>query len=176
MAKIQRRLARLICSLKDIAAPENYAEMVLCTVICVEIGERAFGTSASQGKLMLTIRGQREDEMNALQSAIERQAAIETEKDGLELSFSYNDEFPETRNHAKSAQKVREVCKALGLKTQTLKTPWRSSEDFGYFLKKADGAMLLIGDGENYPELHTDRMDFPDELIKTATDIFIKLI
>ncbi len=169
-------IARLICRLPEIAAPEKYSEMVLCTVICVEIGERAFGTSASEGRLMLTIRGQREDEMNALQAQIERFAAMEAENDGLELSFSYCDEFPETRNHASSANKVREACKRIGISVQTLKTPWRSSEDFGYFLKKADGAMILIGDGENYPELHTDRMDFPDELIKTAAAIFMELI
>lgn len=167
-------IARLICRLGQI--DEKYEEMVLCTVICVEIGERAFGTSASEGRLMLTIRGQREDELNALQAEIERFAAMEAESDGLELSFSYCDEFPETRNHAASAQKVRQACERLGISVQTLQAPWRSSEDFGYFLKKAEGAMILIGDGEDYPELHTSRMDFPDELIKTATDLFMELI
>jgi len=52
---------------------------------------------------------------------------------------------------------------------------WRASEDFGYYLKKCEGAMFYIGNGESYPALHTAEYDFNDRILDTAVDMFVSL-
>lgn len=52
---------------------------------------------------------------------------------------------------------------------------WRASEDFGYYLKKCSGAMFYIGNGIEYPALHTDGYDFNDGILKTAVNMFLSL-
>ena len=50
-----------------------------------------------------------------------------------------------------------------------------NSEDFGWYLKKCSGAMFYIGNGENWPALHTEEYDFNDDLLTTAAAVFLKL-
>jgi metal-dependent amidase/aminoacylase/carboxypeptidase family protein len=52
----------------------------------------------------------------------------------------------------------------------------RGSEDFGYFLKETKGALFYVGNGINYPPLHTKEYDFNEEIIETVLDIFLSLI
>lgn len=49
---------------------------------------------------------------------------------------------------------------------------FRGSEDFGHYLKETKSAICYIGNGENYPDLHTHAYDFPDEIIETAVELF----
>lgn len=42
----------------------------MATVVCVRIGEEAFGTNAGFGQLMLTIRAEFESELDALDAEI----------------------------------------------------------------------------------------------------------
>ena len=68
-------IAALLHALPTLSAPERYAGMVLCTVIGARIGEKAFGSAASQGELWLTLRGERNADLQALRSAILEEAA-----------------------------------------------------------------------------------------------------
>ena len=52
---------------------------------------------------------------------------------------------------------------------------WKASEDFGHYLKRCSGAMFYIGNGQDYPAVHTDRFDFNDRILNTAVDIFLAL-
>ena len=150
--------------------------MVLCTVIQVAIGERAFGKNASKGDLLLTIRALYEEEMNMLQKNIEDLAKEEAEKYGLKISFDYVDAFPETYNHTESNDKVRKAAINKGYQFIDLKEASRGSEDFGYYTKLTKGAIFRIGNGEDYPDVHTNEFDFRDELIEVAVDLFKELI
>jgi len=49
---------------------------------------------------------------------------------------------------------------------------FRASEDFGYYLKQTRGAICFIGNGADYPPLHSFEYDFPDEIIETAVELF----
>ena len=49
-----------------------------------------------------------------------------------------------------------------------MKNPIRASEDFGWDTKQIPGAIFYIGNGENYPAIHTSSYDFNDEILKTA--------
>ncbi|WP_256237528.1 M20 family metallopeptidase [Bacillus sp. EB600] len=79
--------------------------LVLCTIVHVEIGTKAFGVNASQGTLRMTIRALYEVELDRLQKNLEDVAKSEAEKYGLKVSFEYQDEFPETLTTRKALTK-----------------------------------------------------------------------
>lgn len=149
--------------------------LVLATVIGVKAGEKAFGTQASEGELYLTIRAELEAELDALAEKIEAMVQREAARYGLEWSVEYCDCFPETANDPASADKVRAAARALSCPVCEMERPERGSEDFGYFLKRAPGAIFELGAGEDYPQLHTAQFDFPDTLIEIAVAMFTRL-
>jgi amidohydrolase len=169
-------IAKIIDAIPELTASEKNKGEVLCTIIQVDIGERAFGVNASKGDLLLTIRAMYEDEMMILQKNIEDIAKAQAKKYGLNLSFEFYDEFPETSNHKESSDKVRKAAIAKDLNLLEMKKSSRGSEDFGHFLKETKGAMCYIGNGEDYPNVHTYEYDFPDELIEIASDLFMGLV
>lgn len=169
-------IANIINSVPEFTSPDNYKGMVLCTVIQVAIGERAFGTSASKGELLLTIRALYEEEMNMLQKKIEELAKNEAKKYGLKVNFEYVDVFPETYNHGENVDKIRKAAKNIGYELIEMKEAIRSSEDFGYYTKSTKGAIFLIGNGEDYPAVHNNEYDFRDELIEVAADLFKEIL
>ncbi|HQK53192.1 MAG TPA: amidohydrolase [Sedimentibacter sp.] len=165
-------IAKIIDTIPKIVEPENNRGMVLCTVIQIKLGERAFGISASRGELLLTIRALYEPELDKLQKSLEDIALAQGNKYGLKVSFSYNDIFPETANHKESSDKIRMACQKKGLELSEMTEAFRGSDDFGHYLKQTKGAICYIGNGENYPVVHTPDFDFNDEIIETAVELF----
>ncbi|WP_071393556.1 M20 metallopeptidase family protein [Bacillus tuaregi] len=166
-------LANIINRIPEFTAPENHKGLVLCTVVQVDIGEKAFGMSASRGELLLTIRAQYEEELDQLQDDLEKLAIAQAEAYGIKtVTISYQDEFPETKNHKESIAKVRKVCREKGIEVVDMPEAWRASEDFGHYTKATKGAMVYIGNGEDYPQIHTYEYDFRDEIIETAVELF----
>ncbi len=155
----------------------GYQGMVLCTPICVELGDPAsFGVSASEGRLMFTLRSHYEKDLEQLKSRLTKYAEEQAEAYGLSVSFSYEEGFPDTVNEASCVEKVRKAAQDAGLSVVEVKEPFRWSEDFGYYLKAAKGAFFGIGDGEDYPQLHTETYEFPDQILLTAAQVFYHLL
>lgn len=169
-------ISRLVLELEKMAAPECHEGLILATVVQVDIGERAFGVAAHKGKLLLTIRGQIEDEMNALRDRIENFAKEQAQQYGLLLETAYHDVFPETYNHGESIEKIRNIADEKGWKTQTLENPIRSSEDFGWYLKKASGALVWMGAGMECTPIHSAEFDYNDNLIERSVLFFQSLL
>lgn len=165
-------IAKIITAIPELTSSKEHRGMILCTIIQVDIGERAFGVAASKGDLLLTIRALYEEEMDKLQENIVELALAEGKKYGLKVSFSYNDAFPETCNYKESSDKIRKVCIDKGFELIEMKEAFRASEDFGHYLKKTKGAIFYIGNGEKYPNIHTAQYDFRDEIIETAVEVF----
>jgi amidohydrolase len=165
-------IAKMIDAIPGFTAPESNKGLVLCTVVHVNIGERAFGISAGKGELLLTIRALYETELEKLQTNLENLALELAKKYGLNVSFSYHDIFPETVNHKESSDKIRKVCQDKGFQLVEMKEAFRASEDFGHYLKHTKGAIFYIGNGETYPQIHTYEYDFRDEIIETAVELF----
>lgn len=165
-------IAEIISNIPKWSSCEKSRGLVLCTVIQVDVGEPAFGISASRGDLLLTIRAQYEDELKELQSNIEQFSNELAEKFGLQVNFEYNDIFPMTSNHKENCDRVRKVCRVNGVELLEMKDGYRTSEDFGYFLDKTKGCMFYIGNGIDFPPLHTHEYDFPEEIIETAITVF----
>lgn len=146
--------------------------LLLCTVVQVNIGERQFGMSAYNGELLLTIRALYEAELDQLRHKLIQIASEEAEKDGLNISFEYSDAFPETKNAKECVDQVRAVAKAKGFELNEMSEPIRASEDFGHYTKVVPGAYFYVGNGEDYPHIHTSEYDFRDENIQVACEIF----
>lgn len=169
-------ISKVIESLPEITSLSAKKGKALSTIVQVAVGEKAFGFSASNGKLLLTIRAEYEEEMNDLQKNIEQLSMDQAEKFGIKVDFSYEDEFPETRNHDESVEKIKEVCNKKNIKLVDMKESFRGSEDFGHYTKLTKGAMCYIGNGIDYVPLHTYEYDFPDELIETGVELFKGLV
>ncbi len=169
-------ISETVLALRRIAAPERYQGLILATVVQVDIGERAFGVSAHEGRLLLTIRGQIEKEMDSLQAQIETFAGEQAALYGLDIAFHYYDAFPETFNHKESIDKIKKIAEAKGWKTQDLEDPIRSSEDFGWFLKKAPGALVWMGAGFDCTPIHSEDFDYNDHLIEKSVEFFKALL
>ena len=68
------------------------------------------------------------------------------------------------------------VAKAKGMELIELKEAFRGSEDFGHYTKLTKGAFCFIGNGEDYPHIHTNEYDFRDELIESGVELFKGLV
>lgn len=151
---------------------ENSNGLLQCTIVQVVIGERAFGMSASKGELLLTVRALYEAELNELRGSLEKIVHKEAENYGLKVNIEYSDSFPETKSHQACVDQVRAVTKEKGFRLNEMKEALRPSEDFGHYTKTIKGAFFYVGNGEDYPHIHTSQYDFRDENIKVACEIF----
>lgn len=169
-------LSDLVLAVKDEVEEPGYAGMVMATVVNVAIGSRNFGIAAYQGEVSMTLRAQYEHDMMMLEEEIRDHARHLAEVEGLKLSFEESDVFPETVNAPEAVEKVRRAAEQQGLRVIDLEKPIRGSEDFGYYLKQCPGAIFYIGNGEEYPQLHTCGFDFNDRILETAVDLFERMI
>ena len=167
-------IGEIVTEIPQLIRPEHYRGMALITVIQVDVGERAFGTGAGYGELLLTIRAELEEELEQLRKRLEALAQKKAQAYALGCSFAYEDPFPETRNHPRAVAKVRQAAERLGVPVEEMKERFRASEDFGHYTKQIPGAMFYLGSGDSAP-LHTEQFDFPDQLIGTAVDLFLQL-
>lgn len=168
-------IAELVCALPGLTDPASHRGLVLATVIQIDVGEPAFGVQASRGRLLLTIRGQYEEELAALRDAVRALAEQKAARDGLELQISFQDVFPATVSHAANNEKLRRCCRELGLDCVQMPEPFRSSEDFGWYTKRIPGAFFEIGGGPG-TDLHTADMDFNDEIIPIAVSLYRRIL
>jgi metal-dependent amidase/aminoacylase/carboxypeptidase family protein len=165
-------VAEIIKKIPEFTLEENNEGNVLCTIIQVDVGKKAYGISASKGVLRLTIRAEIEKELDELQENLENFSSEVANNYGLNVEFTYNDIFPETYNHKESNDKIREVCQKKEFKFNEIKEAFRGSEDFGHYTKLTKGSICYIGNGEDYPNLHSYKYDFRDDLIEVAVELF----
>lgn len=147
------------------------------TLICVRLGQPAFGTSAGHGEVMFTLRAFTNDEMERLltdaNNAVDEIAA----RHSLSVTRSLVEPFRATENHEECVDKIKEAVESLTPHSSFLikEEPFRWSEDFAEYLLEFKGAMFGIGSGENHAELHHPDYDFPDALVEPAAWLFFRL-
>lgn len=164
-------VGELLRQVPEILTPEHYTGMVLCTVIGVQMGEKAFGAAAADAEVWLTLRAEHEKDLELLREMVLKAAKELAEADGLGFWMEEQDIFPATENDPVYAQKVMEKCNG-----KHLEVPMRWSEDFGHYLKKCKGAFFGIGAGEDHAALHTIHYEYPDELLEHIAEVFLRLI
>lgn len=167
-------IARLVLHAQELLT-EPHGGMVLCTVTGIQVGTGDFGISAGNGELCLTLRAEDESEMKAMEGELLRFAAQLAREHGLTATHRICDYFPETRNHGACLERVIRAAGELGIPCREMDQLWRASEDFGTYTKVCPGAIFYLGNGENYPPLHTREYDFNDRILPVAVDLFTAL-
>lgn len=170
-------LSTLALKTRELVRQPHYKDFVLATVVQMDVGEHeAFGVMASKGRLLLTIRGGNEEEMEDLDQNIRKTALQLAAEEGLSCAFEYRDVFPETRNHQVSVDKIKRACGELAYQIYETPTARRGSEDFGHYLKKTKGAIFYCSFGKDHPAIHTAAYDFDDAGIERIVEVNKKLI
>lgn len=164
-------VGELLTLVPTLSATRRYTGRTLCTVAGASMGEKAFGTAASDAELWLTIRAEHESELKRFTRDTIAAAASLAQKYGLDFSSEKQDAFPATENNEACAQKVMSLCHG-----EPLLEPMRWSEDFGHYLQRCDGAFFGIGAGENHAPLHTAGYIYPKQLLYPTADAFMALI
>lgn len=154
---------------------QDQDELMMCTIVGMRSGTDDFGISAGEGYICFTLRAEKESEMNQMAEKLQNYAEELAAQEGLKTGFEIRDYFPETSNHDSAIEKVIKAARALELRTIEVEEVWRGSEDFGYFLKECPGAIFYIGNGEDYPAIHTLPYDFNDDILETAVEMFKEL-
>ena len=113
--------------------------------------------------------------MKAFDAEVRALAQRTASAHSVEASFEPHDYFPETVSSPECVQNVKAAATALGLKVIEMPEAIRASEDFGWYMKQIPGAIFYIGNGENYPPIHTTGYDFNDNILGIAADIFAKI-
>ena len=143
------------------------------TLICVDLGEEAFGTSAGSADIMFTLRAFTNDSMEHLLADANEAVGTIASRYHLEVQHTLVEPFRATENNSLLVEHIENVC---GTRSRYMLTPFRWSEDFANYLQLYPGAMFGIGAGEKQPELHHPEYDFPDALIPLAAQVFYNII
>lgn len=171
-----KAVAKLLLAVEKSSVNPRYRGLVLTTLIHVEIGEKNFGIAASTAEASFTLRAEYEKELDALELEIRETAKRLAEEEHLKVSFEEQDVFPETANDPGCTERIIQAAERVGIPLYPMEKPFRASEDFGWYQKECPGAMLYIGNGENYPPIHTTEYDFNDRILEVAVKVFWELI
>ena len=167
-------IARVILRAEELARDQSDG-MLLCTITGVSLGTGDFGISPGDGEISMTLRAEKEDRMKNLERQVISYAEEEAKRFCLRISCSIHDYFPETRNDEQCLEAAIRAAADLGMNVIPMEDMWRASEDFGWYLKECPGAIIYIGNGEDYPPLHTVGYDFNDRILENAADLFAAL-
>ncbi|MBQ7155725.1 MAG: amidohydrolase [Synergistaceae bacterium] len=168
-------VGRFIMGIKELY--EKYeGRKILCTVVNVRVGSKNFGISPGDGEVSLTLRAEREQDMRTFGQDVQALSENIAGQHSVGVSFETQDYFPETVSTPECVMKVKNAAESLGLNVIDMPEAIRASEDFGWYMKQIPGAIFYIGNGENYPAIHTTEYDFNDRILRKAADIFVKLL
>ena len=145
------------------------------TLICVRLGQPAFGTSAGHAEVMFTLRAFTNDAMERLLADANAAVDAIAARRKLTASRSLVEPFRATENNPVCVKAIEKAAHDMPLDVVYKDIPNRWSEDFAEYLLEFPGAMFGIGSGEHQPELHHPSYDFPDALVEPAAKLFFCL-
>lgn len=156
----------------DIASPD----FRLITPVHVVVGSPAYGVSAGDGEVHLTIRTVANSGLAALQQRIEQAAQSLAERDRLRLSIETVEDFFANMNDPDATAIAHRAAEQCGVDIITPQLGLRGGEDFGLFSERFPCCMVLLGSGEDYHPIHNPHYDFRDELIATGVRFFDTIV
>ena len=164
-------IGRLIMGIRELYS-QYESRKVLCTIINVNVGSKNFGISPGDGEISMTLRAERENDMKSFDADIRRLAEKLGADYSVDVSFETHDYFPETVSDSRCVVRVKNAAASLGRKVIEMEKAIRASEDFGWYMKQIPGAIFYVGNGEDYPAIHTTGYDFNDRILPAAVDMF----
>lgn len=169
-------IAEIIKELHVLKADKTlFKDFILLTIIHIQLGEIAFGTSPGYAEIRITLRAFENKDMELLSAQAEKIVNTIAKAEKLGCEISYNEVFPATVNKDEFVQLVDQSAKTLGLNTEYIENPFKWSEDFGYFTEEYEACYFGLGSGKNQAPLHNPDYDFPDEIIETGIKMFYQI-
>jgi amidohydrolase len=172
-----KAVAEIITGIINLPAQKHlFMDMVLATIVHINLGGIAYGTSAGYAELRATLRAFRDEDLVKLQDMSEKMIRNKAIEATLEYTMKFVEPFPAVNNHKDATQRIIEAARENNLPVVKLETPFRWSEDFSNIINKSKGAMFGLGAGENTPQLHNPDYDFPDEIIRSGIRMFTSIV
>lgn len=153
----------------------NLDDFQQITLIYSQIGKVAFGTSAGDAEIMLTLRAFKNSTMKELINEVQNFANTAAKNHKLKIEFEFRDCYNALENTDECVNVIDEAAEELELKKLYVSEPRRWSEDFADYLLGFPGAFFGIGAGPDHLPLHHPGYDFPDEIIETGSNMFLKI-
>ncbi len=148
---------------------------ITVTPAYMELGSIAYGTSAGEGSVHLTIRADTNERLRSAVDKITQLAKQKANTHGLTVHFDEQEIFESNQNAPEAVKLIQKAADELGLSYHDKDEPFRWGEDFGLFTNRIKGAMFGIGSGEECKPLHHPAYDFPDEILANAINMFITI-
>lgn len=167
-AEAVAEIVKMLLTLKE---SSNFKDFVLVTIIHINAGDVAFGTSAGSAVIMATLRAFDDDDMAILSENAVSQSAQIAEKHGLGVSISFADDYPASVCDSELTHLLEDVGKSQHREVIYLEQPNRWSEDFAHFSACCPSIIYGLGSGEDQPDIHSPEYDFPDEIIPDGVEI-----
>ena len=169
-------IALIIQNLQDLIKNSNqFKDLTLLTIIHIQLGEIAFGTSPGYAEICITLRAFENEDMELLTQLTEKTIKGISDEQKLNFDISYSEVFPATVNNNEGLSIVEKAVFENNLKSEFLLKPFKWSEDFAYYALKYNACIFGLGSGTNHPQLHNSDYDFPDEIIETGINMFYSI-
>ena len=170
-------MARITERFQELSQPDlDREDFRIATPIYTTMGEKSYGVSAGYGELHFTLRAWKNEIIEKFENDLEQEARRISDDHDIEIKITWTEKFYSNQNDEDVYDAILKSAEDLDLKFQYRETPFRWGEDFGLFTEKFKGAMFGLGAGEDCPALHNPDYDFPDELIKSGSEMFYKII
>ena len=166
-------ISQIISKLHRLRADKSlFSDFILLTIIHIQLGEISFGTSPGYAEMRITLRAFENEDLRLLTSLCEKIVKEIAELEGLACEINYTEVFPATMNNDVCVGIVEQAAKQNGLDVEHIKTPYKWSEDFGYYTEKFNACYFGLGSGNEQPQLHNPDFDFPDDIMETGINLF----
>ncbi len=170
-----KAIADIVLKIEQLNSAQ-YSGITFATIVQIDVGQAAYGIAAAEGSIKMTIRGQFDRDYDAYIDQILKFSQEICSEQKIEFDYSFSDTFPATVNHKAQADVVRRAAHQIGLQVIEMDSAYRTSEDFGYYTQRVPGVIFYVGNGQDYPQIHTEQFDFNDAIIATATKLFLEII
>ncbi len=166
-------ISRIINQLHKLKENKSlFKDLALLTIIHIQLGEISFGTSPGYAEIRVTLRSFENEDMALLTAHSEKIINGISKEENLECRISYSEEFPASVNDNECLGYVEESARQNNLEIETIKHPFKWSEDFGYYSQHYKSCLFGLGSGISQPPLHNPDYDFPDEIIESGINMF----
>ncbi|MBX2876784.1 MAG: amidohydrolase [Saprospiraceae bacterium] len=170
-------LAEILQHAKSLEHPHPEDESFrLLTPVYLQMGEKAYGVSAGEGEVHLTLRAWTKREMDSLVEQLLGGVKEISGKHRLRWEHTWTDTFRANFNQDDLVQQIQASAQANKFVIHDMEQPLTWGEDFGAFTEIFPAAMFGLGAGEDSPALHHEDYDFPDALIEVGVKMFWGII
>lgn len=151
-------------------------DFCLITPVHVRVGSVAYGVSAGDGEVHLTIRTFANEGLAALQQRIVDLATLLAARDSMRLEVEVVEDFYANMNDPEAAGVALTAAELCGFDVITPERGLRGGEDFGVFSERFPCCMVLLGAGEDTHPIHNPHYDFADDLLDVGVRLFDTIV